>query len=76
MLHNNFEKWVKLTPQSPAIICTNGTIVSYGELDRIANTISNNLTKEGVTPGNVVGICAERSPLMIAGLLGIVKSGT
>src|SRR4051794_23681808 len=33
------------------------------------------LIKRGVRPGEFVGVCLERSPALVAGLLGILKAG-
>ncbi len=49
--------------------------LTYGELDRWADRIAGHLAGRGVGPGALVGLCAERSPAAIAGLLGIFKAG-
>ncbi len=43
---------------------------SYAELARIARCIARELTHRGVQPGDRVGLFLDRSPWMIAGLLG------
>ncbi|WP_176560098.1 non-ribosomal peptide synthase/polyketide synthase [Brevibacillus dissolubilis] len=58
----------------PAIAAGDETI-SYAELERRANQVANYLCKMGVGTGSLVGISAERSVEMIAGLLGILKAG-
>jgi len=49
--------------------------VTYGELYKRAEWLAARLQGLGVGPGKLVGICVERSPEMIAGLLGILLSG-
>ena len=49
--------------------------LSYGELDRRANQLAHHLRALGVGPEVVVGLCVERSPEMLVGLLGILKAG-
>ena len=49
--------------------------MSYGELERRANRLAHHLRGLGVGPEVVVGLCVERSPDMVVGLLGILKAG-
>src|SRR5262249_11503636 len=49
--------------------------LSYGELDARANQLAHRLQSLGVGPEVVVGMCVERSPQMLVGLLGILKAG-
>lgn len=51
------------------------TQITYGELDRRANQVAQMLIKRGVRPGEFVGVCLDRSPALVAGLLGILKAG-
>ena len=49
--------------------------LTYGELDRRANQLAHYLRGLGVGAETAVGICVERSPELIIGLLGILKAG-
>ncbi len=49
--------------------------MSYGELDRRAGAIARRLRRLGVRPDDPVGLLTERSPEMVAALLGILKAG-
>ncbi|WP_260449781.1 non-ribosomal peptide synthetase, partial [Listeria innocua] len=48
---------------------------SYSELNRRGNQVAHRLVALGIEPGEAVGIVAERSLSMIAGLIGIIKAG-
>jgi len=48
---------------------------TYKELDDLSNRLAHKLIKEGITPGDYIGICLKRSAEMIISLLGILKSG-
>ena len=48
--------------------------VGYGELNARANRLAHRLIELGVGPDTLVGICVERSPLMIVALLGVKSS--
>lgn len=49
--------------------------LTYGELNNLANRIGKTLIERGVKPNFRVGICADRSIEMVAGILGILKAG-
>jgi amino acid adenylation domain-containing protein len=48
---------------------------SYADLDRRSDTIAARLVAEGVTPGALVGLALNRSPWMVAAMLGVAKAG-
>ena len=49
--------------------------VTYGELNRLANGVARELISAGVKPGDNVGVLVDRSPKMVAALLGSMKAG-
>ena len=49
--------------------------VSYGELEAWSNRLARHLGAAGVRPGGVVGVHLERSPALVAALLGVLKAG-
>jgi amino acid adenylation domain-containing protein/non-ribosomal peptide synthase protein (TIGR01720 family) len=51
------------------------TQLSYGDLDRRANQLAQHLRALGVARGQYVGLCIERSPELIVGLLAVLKAG-
>jgi amino acid adenylation domain-containing protein len=73
-LHQLFEQQVRIAPEALAVICENERL-TYGELDRRANQLAHHLQGLGVGLESLVGICMKRSPEMLAGLLGILKTG-
>ena len=48
---------------------------SYQEMDHRANALAKRLLDMGISRGHRVGLCVERSPEMIIGILGIMKVG-
>ncbi len=56
-------------------LSSRGVNVSYSELNRRANLLAHHLLRMGVTAESLVGLCAERSPEMIIGMLAILKAG-
>jgi amino acid adenylation domain-containing protein len=73
-VHHLFEEQVIRAPDAIAASLYDREI-SYRELDRQANRIARYLQDLGVKPDTPVGLCLERSPEMLAGLLGILKAG-
>jgi len=49
--------------------------LTYGQLNVLANRLAHRLRRLGVGRGMLVGICVDRGPDMVAGLLGILKAG-
>ena len=63
-----------LTPDAPALIAGNQAL-SYSALNQQANQLAHYLQSLGVGAETPVGLCMERSPEMVVGLLGILKAG-
>ena len=49
--------------------------LTYRELNERANQLAHYLRRLGVAPETLVGLCLERSPELIIGILGILKAG-
>ena len=69
-----FEEQVAKAPEAAAVV-TSGECLSYRELNRRANSLARLLHTKGVGPETVVALCVQRSPEMVAALIGILKSG-
>ncbi|HEU4887121.1 MAG TPA: amino acid adenylation domain-containing protein, partial [Thermoanaerobaculia bacterium] len=73
-LHGLFEAQAKRTPDAVAIVFE-GQQLTYRELNARANQLAHSLIEQGVGPESRVGLCVERSPEMMIGILGILKAG-
>ena len=73
-LHHLFEQQAEKTPDAIALLFADAAI-SYRQLDQQANRIARVLMTRGEGAGSYVGLCMDRSPAMVAAILGILKSG-
>jgi amino acid adenylation domain-containing protein/non-ribosomal peptide synthase protein (TIGR01720 family) len=73
-LHELFERQVARTPSAIALIAGNQSW-TYAELEARANQLARALHARGVRPDERVGLCVERSPEAVLGLLAILKAG-
>jgi amino acid adenylation domain-containing protein/non-ribosomal peptide synthase protein (TIGR01720 family) len=62
------------SPDADAVRFEN-TAISYAELEARANRLAGHLHRVGVTPGSMVGVCAERSIELVVALVAILKAG-
>ncbi|KIZ17550.1 amino acid adenylation domain-containing protein [Streptomyces natalensis] len=69
-----FERCAARRPEAIAVI-HRGTVVSYAELNRLANCLADRLRKDGLRPGQTVGVSLDRSVELIVALLAVVKCG-
>ncbi|HEX3559478.1 MAG TPA: amino acid adenylation domain-containing protein [Pyrinomonadaceae bacterium] len=73
-VHQLFEARAAATPDNVAAVCGRQSL-SYAELNERANQLAHHLRALGVQPGMLIGLCVERSPEMLVGVLGILKAG-
>ena len=73
-VHQLFEKQVERSPEAIAVVSKDRQF-TYAELNARANQLARFLKRFGVGPDSLVGLCVERSPEMIVGILGILKAG-
>lgn len=73
-LHEEFSRQTASTPDNIAIEF-DGIVLTYREVNSKANQSARLLQQSGVCPGDLVGICVERSEQMLVNLLAIMKTG-
>ena len=73
-LHRLLAAQARSMPRAVAV-AWEGAQLLYGELDRLADRLARRLRRLGLGPESVAGICAERSPELVIGLLAILKAG-
>jgi amino acid adenylation domain-containing protein len=68
------ERQAAATPDRAALVCGDEEVM-YAELNRRANRIAHALREMGIGPESRVAVCLERTPMLIAAMLGVMKSG-
>ncbi|MFC9259064.1 amino acid adenylation domain-containing protein [Streptomyces hydrogenans] len=70
-----FAEQAARTPDAVAVAVEDRPALTYRALDALADRIAARLAAEGVGPGDLVAVSAERSPELVAGLLGVLRTG-
>ncbi len=73
-LHHLIEARAAQTPDATALIFGEQRL-TYRQMDQRANQLAHLLRSLGIGPGNLVGLCLERSLDLILGMLAIWKAG-
>ena len=73
-IHQLFEEQVAKNPDAVAVIYEQECL-TYQQLNQKANQLAHYLQSLGIKTEELVGVCVERSPLIIIGILGILKAG-
>ncbi|HZI03300.1 MAG TPA: amino acid adenylation domain-containing protein, partial [Archangium sp.] len=72
--HQLFEAQVARAPDAPAVSTGDATL-TYRQLEERANQLARHLRSLGVGPETRVGLCVERSPDFVTGMLAVLKAG-
>ena len=73
-VHEVIGSQVERTPDAVAVQVGN-TALTYRQLDARAAAIASRLVQSGAGPGTVVAMLLDRTPDLVAAILGILKSG-
>jgi amino acid adenylation domain-containing protein len=73
-IHHDFEAQVDRHPALPAVTAP-GEALTYRELDERANRLAHHLAAAGIRPGDLVGLCFERSAMLVVAVMAALKAG-
>ena len=73
-VHHLVEAQARATPDAPAVAWADQE-ASYAELNRRANRVAHHLVARGIGPEARVGVLMQRTPALLAALLGVLKAG-
>ncbi|WP_369414579.1 non-ribosomal peptide synthase/polyketide synthase [Corallococcus soli] len=74
-VHERFAAQAARTPDALAVESAAGVRLTYGALEARSNRLARHLRALGVGPEVRVGLCVERSPEMVVGMLAVLKAG-
>jgi amino acid adenylation domain-containing protein len=69
-----FSEQVRRTPEAIAVVWEDKQL-TYAQLESCSNQLAHFLRRRQAGPETLIGLCVERSPELIIGLLGILKAG-
>jgi len=73
-VHEVIATQAALTPDAQALRGQAHSL-SYAQLEQRSTALAQQLVARGVKPGDIVGLCLERSPALVVGALAIMKAG-
>ncbi len=73
-VHDRFRIQCQKTPDKTALIY-DGQAFTYQQIEDMSNAIANTLREKGCAKGQIVPIITKRSQLVVAGMLGVIKTG-
>ncbi|MES1245844.1 MAG: amino acid adenylation domain-containing protein [Acidobacteriota bacterium] len=74
LVHERIAAQARRTPDAEAVRCGSARL-TYAELEERATLLARRLRALGIGPEVPVGIALERSPDLVAGILGVLKTG-
>ncbi|MFI9208364.1 amino acid adenylation domain-containing protein [Streptomyces sp. NPDC053253] len=74
-LHSEFVEQAVKNPEAPAVYSDAG-VLTYGELNERSRVLAERLVADGAGPGVPVGICVERTPDLLVGMLAVLRAGS
>lgn len=74
-LYTEFVERAVKDPHAPAVYSDAG-VLTYRDLDEQSRALAERLVADGAGPGVPVGICVERTPNLIVGILAILRAGS
>ncbi|NXY99360.1 non-ribosomal peptide synthetase, partial [Streptomyces sp. BR123] len=75
LLPRLFRAQAARTPEAPAVLGADGSVLTYAALEQLAFRHAAALRARGVAPGDFVGVCLPRGPELVAALLGVWFAG-
>ncbi|RAL06662.1 putative nonribosomal peptide synthase [Aspergillus homomorphus CBS 101889] len=65
----------QLHPAQLAVAQSDGTTLTFGELESLSTLFAHHLSTRGIAPGQIVPICLKKSVWVVVAMLGVIKTG-
>lgn len=73
-VHELVARQVRRSPDAPAVVAPD-RVLTYSELDREAEALAAELRSRGAGAGSLIGVCLERSSVMVIAVYAVLKAG-
>ncbi|KAI1744645.1 acetyl-CoA synthetase-like protein [Xylaria scruposa] len=73
-VHEIISNLAKSQPDSPAVCAWDGNL-TYSQLDRLADSLAEELAANGIKEGMIVPVCFEKSMWVVVAVLAVLKTG-
>ncbi|MGC0421806.1 non-ribosomal peptide synthetase [Embleya sp. AB8] len=74
-LHAEFLEQAAKNPDAPAVYSDAG-VLTYRELGEQSYALAERLVADGAGPGVPIGVCVERTPNLLVGILAVLRTGS
>ncbi|WP_033291768.1 class I adenylate-forming enzyme family protein [Amycolatopsis jejuensis] len=76
MLVDYLDRGARTAPDAPCFLDPDGTtVMTHGEFRTLTHRIAGALIRDGVRPGDRIGILSTNHPVALAGVAGILRAG-
>ncbi|KAL4734758.1 hypothetical protein BDV11DRAFT_174477 [Aspergillus similis] len=73
--HDLVSERARLHPELLAVTQSDGTSLTFGELDRLSTLFARHLSTLGIRPGRIMPICLKKAVWAVVAMLGVLKTG-
>ncbi|OJJ08120.1 hypothetical protein ASPVEDRAFT_89351 [Aspergillus versicolor CBS 583.65] len=73
--HDLVSERARLHPELLAVTQSDGTSLTFGELDRLSTLFARHLSTFGIGPGQIVPMCLKKAVWVVVAMLGVLKTG-
>ncbi|KAL2864077.1 uncharacterized protein BJX67DRAFT_384078 [Aspergillus lucknowensis] len=73
--HDLVSERARLHPDLLAVTQSDGTSLTYGELEKLSTLFARHLSTLGIGPGRIVPICLKKAVWVVVAMLGVLKTG-
>ncbi|KAL4874539.1 hypothetical protein BJY04DRAFT_224919 [Aspergillus karnatakaensis] len=73
--HDLVSERAHLHPELSAVMQSDGTSLTFGDLESSSALFARHLSAFGIGPGNIVPICLKKSVWVVVAMLGVLKTG-
>ena len=74
-LSTRISHWAAVTPDAVALVTVDRQVVTFAELNTLTNRLAHRLSRRGVGPETLVGVCLRHSVELVVAMLAVLRAG-